>query len=160
PHEIVGVIPETFNDWRHLGWVDVFRPLALTDDEAADRDATLLNLFGRPAPERSLAEASGFIAAFGEHLAATFPETHAGTAWAALPLQDGMHDGGVAPTIAMLVGLSAFVVLIACPNLANFMLARTIARAREFAVRAALGASRAQLLRPLLLESFLLAVAG
>src|SRR5690606_5183377 len=47
PHEIVGVIPETFNDWRHLGWVDVFRPLALTDDEAADRDATLLNLFGR-----------------------------------------------------------------------------------------------------------------
>jgi predicted permease len=62
--------------------------------------------------------------------------------------------------LKMCVGLSAFVLLIACSNLANFLLARTITRSREFAVRSALGASRGQLLRPLIAEALLLTFAG
>ncbi len=62
--------------------------------------------------------------------------------------------------IVMLVGLSGFVVLIACSNLANLLLARTMARAREFAMRSALGASRSQLLRPLFVESLVLSFVG
>src|SRR3712207_3352674 len=62
--------------------------------------------------------------------------------------------------LAMLIGLATFVLLIGCSNLANLLLARTMARAREFAVRSAIGASRSQLLRPLIAESLLLAIAG
>lgn len=70
-----------------------------------------------------------------------------------------ISDSGRA-MLVMLIGLSGFVLLIACSNLANLLLARTMARAREFAVRSALGASQSQLLRPLIAEAMLLALAG
>jgi predicted permease len=76
------------------------------------------------------------------------------------PIDDSFIGEGGQSILGMLVGLSGFVVLIACSNLANLLLARTMTRAREFAVRSALGASRAQMLRPLFVESLLLAFAG
>ena len=160
PHEIIGVLPESFNDWRHLGWVDVFRPLALTDKEAADRGTPQIHPIGRRALPLSATEAAGLIAGIGARLAAGFPEVNAGSTWRTVPLdQVRLGDtGGIALT--MLIGLSGFVLIIACSNLANLLLARTIARAREFAVRGALGASRTQLLRPLITESLLLSLLG
>lgn len=161
PHEIVGVLPATFNDWRHLGWVDLFRPLGLDHAQSADRQATTLRLIGRRSPQLAPVEAGRFIASFGSRLATDFPEVNANSTWRTVRLSDTTVGGDGAPTMfAMLVGLSGFVLLIACSNLANLLLARTMARAREFAVRSALGASRLQLLRPLIAESLLLALAG
>jgi putative ABC transport system permease protein len=160
PHEIVGVLPAAFNDWRHLGFIDFFRPIGLDRVKWADRRATTFRVIGRRSAALTRAETDGFIAGFGARLAADFPDLDAGSTWRAVPLVDTVGDGNAPTLLTMLIGLSGFVLLIACSNLANFLLARTMARAREFAVRSALGASRAQLLRPLIAESLLLALAG
>src|SRR5262249_38534674 len=159
PHDIVGVLPESFNDWRHLGWIDVFRPLALDAKASADRQGTTLRPILRRAVNVSRAEVSGFVASFGERLVRDFPAIHAGSSWRTLSLANAASKDGEI-MLLMLVGLSGFVLLMACSNLANLLLARTITRAREFALRSALGASRGQLLRPLITESLLIAVAG
>lgn len=160
PNEIIGVMPESFNDWRYMGWVDVFRPLGLNSDENTDRDHAILNLVGRRAPGVSAAEGAQLIAGFGSRLAQDFPAVHAESSWRTLSLDVLKAGEGAHLTLAMLVGLSGFVLLIACSNLANLLLARTMSRARELAVRAALGASRRQLIRPLAIESLVLASAG
>ena len=160
PHLIVGVMPESFNDWRHLGWIDLFRPLVLTGERAADRHSTSLRVIGRRSATRLRAETDGFVANFGTELANRYPESNAGTTWRAVSLHDAVVDRSGPESLAMLIGLSGFVLLIACSNLANLLLARAMARAREFSVRAALGASRVQLLRPLIIESLLLSLLG
>ena len=159
-HEIVGVLPTTFNDWRHLGAFDLFRPLGLDEKETTDRGSTWLRLVGRRSSTLTRAQAEGFIANFGRRLAAEFPDVHAGSTWRTLPINVAVAPGNVPGIFAMVICLSGFVLLIACSNLANLLLARTMARARELAVRSALGASRITLLRPLLVESLLLAFAG
>lgn len=159
-HEIVGVLPDSFSDWRVWGWVDLFRPLGFTTDEKTDRKSTELHLIGRRSGTLTSAQAEGLIASIGLRLAKDFPAANAETSWRAVPLNDTIVDATGKGILSMLVGLSLCVLLIACSNLANFLLARTMARAREFAVRSALGASRSQLLRPLITESLLLAFAG
>src|SRR5947209_11570093 len=108
----------------------------------------------------SEADATGFIVNFGARLAKDFPEVNAGAIWRPVGLNGTAFPKNALALLALLIGLSAFVLLIACSNLANLLLARTMARAREFAVRSALGASRLQVLRPLAIESLLLALAG
>jgi predicted permease len=159
PHEVVGVLPPWFNEWRHLGAFDFFRPLALGQEKASDRRSTILRLIGRR-HDRLSATDGAFIANFGTRLARDFPEVNAGAVWRPIALNGTALPRNAIALLGVLIGLSGFVLLIACSNLANLLLARTMARAREFAVRGALGASRMQLLRPLLSESLLLAVAG
>jgi len=160
PHTVIGVLPESFNDWRYLGVFDFFRPLAFTPEQAADRKAANLRVIGRRAAGLTEAESAGFIASLGARLAREFPETNAGSTWRTVALQRDAAGSSGLIVLPMLISLSGAVMLIACSNLANFLLARTMARAREFAVRAALGASRLQLLRPLLAEALLLSLAG
>jgi putative ABC transport system permease protein len=160
PHEIIGVLPAWFNDWRHLGAIDLFRPLALDRQKSTDRRSTMLRLLGRRSHKLSRADTEGFIANFGARLAADYPEVNAGSSWHPIALNSSVMAKEAQSMVGMLIGLSGFVLLIGCSNLANLLLARTMFRAREFAVRAALGASRAQLLRPLIAEALLLAFAG
>jgi predicted permease len=159
-HEIVGVLPDTFNDWRHLGPYDVFRPLGLSEAETRDRDSTWIRLVGRRSSTLTGAQADRFVADLGRRLAADHPAVNAGATWRTRPIIDTVIPENAPGVLGMLIGLSGFVLLIACSNLANLLLARTMARAREFALRTALGASRTRLLRPLVVESLLLAFAG
>ena len=160
PHVVIGVLPQSFNDWRFLGSVDFFRPLALTPEQTRDRANANIRLIARRAATMSPENADRFVAAFGTRLAKEFPAVHAEAHWRRVTLQKMAAGPGAARILPLLIGLSGFVLLIACSNLANLLLARTMARAREFAVRAAVGASRLQLLRPLIAESLLLALAG
>jgi predicted permease len=160
PYEIVGVLPVNFSDWRHLDSNDVYRPFGFDEKESRDRSSTVVRLVGRRAAGLDYAQGEAFIAGFGKRLAADFPEANAESSWLTLPIDDSFLPADGKHIIGMLVGLSGFVLLIACSNLANLFLARTMARAREFAVRSALGASRAQTLRPLFFESLLLAFGG
>lgn len=160
PREVVGVLRGSFNDWRHIGWADVLIPLALETDERTNRADPSLSLLGRRRADHPAHDPSASLVAFGERMAAEHPEVNDGARWRVVPLRQVLIGESGAVVLLMLVGLSAFVLLIACSNLANFLLARTMARAREFAVRAALGASRLQLLRPLAIESLLIALTG
>ena len=160
PYEIVGVLPANFSDWRHLNWVDFYRPLGFDDKEIRDRSTAMVRLVGLRSAGVTPEQGKAFIAGFGRRLAADFPAANAESAWLNLPIDDTFIPPDGRNILVMMVGLSGFVLLIACSNLANLLLARTMAHAREFAVRSALGASRLQMLRPLFVESLLLALAG
>lgn len=158
PHEVIGVLPVSFNDWRHLGNIDFFRPLALTPAQIADRTDQTYRVIGLRAPSTDAPRAVSFLSELSARQARAFPAENAGTSWWSEDLIIASY--GSPATLALLIALSGFVLVLACANLANLYLVRTITRTREFAVRAALGASRLQLMRPLLAESLLLSIAG
>ena len=105
PHEIVGVLPASFNDWRHLGWVDFFRPLGFDKERLNDRHSTILRVLGRRSASLSPAEANAFIANFGAHLAKDFPEVNAGSSWRAVPLASTTHGRSAPAMLKMCIGL-------------------------------------------------------
>lgn len=160
PHTVIGVLPVGFNDWRFMGSIDFYRPLALTPEQATDRKDTPLRVLGRRAPGRDGSACAGFVANLGAELARAFPHENTGRTWTIRPLQRAVAGSSALFVLPMLIGLSGAVLLIACSNLANFLLTRAMARARDFAMRSALGASRLQLLRPLFAEALLLSLAG
>jgi predicted permease len=159
-YEIVGVLPADATDHRLFGHVGIFSPLALDATARADRTSRTLAILGRRRADVTPAQADVFVAAMGTQAAAEDPAANGRSTWRSEPLPDSNTGPTGRVLLAMLLGLSGCVLLVACSNLANLLLARAIDRAREFALRTALGASRLQLIRTVLLEVALLAAVG
>ena len=161
-YTIVGVIPASFTlTLGSFSKTDVYVPAGQWDNPILmHRDAGLgFHGIGRVKPGVSIEQARADLARVSESLAAAYPDSNKGIGAAIFPLKQDMVKG-VRQLLLVLLGAVGFVLLISCVNVANLMLARSSARAREFAVRTALGASRGRILRQLLTESLLLSVAG
>jgi putative ABC transport system permease protein len=156
-YTIVGVLPPGFR-FPATG-SDVWMPLAFMPNIATQRGAHWLDVIGRLKDGVTLEQARDDIAQISGRLATQYPRTNHGTSAVAYRLQDSLV-GEVRPALLVLLGAVGFVILIACVNVANLLLARSSARERELAIRAALGASRQRIIRQLLTESVLLSLVG
>jgi len=157
PLTIVGVLPASI-EIGNLALIDIWTTLPL--DASAARDRRVLRVVGRLAPGATLASADAELQPILEAQRREHPRILAGWQSHVRSTKAALAGSDTWVILALLGVIVAFVLLIACANLANLVLARLVARRQEAAVRMALGASRWQLIRPLLAESLLLSLAG
>jgi putative ABC transport system permease protein len=152
-YAVVGIAPAGFDfPMGSQLWV----PLAFDAQAAAQRDRRFLSVIGRLAPGRTLEEAQAELATVALRLQQEYPDANRGRSARVYTLAQGMMDQGLGPILSMWQASALFVLLIGCANIANLLLARAAEREREFAVRLAIGASRARVIRQMLIESVLL----
>ena len=169
-YQVIGVAPETFIGTKFALALDFWVPISMSEELRRsqgllnERGAHWMNVIGRLKPGVSIAQASAEMSAIAARLNQAYPDNRANTTQAKVMTEvDGRFEdmGGVfksAGAIAMaIVGL---ILLIACANVANLMLARAAARRKEIGIRLALGANRSRLIRQLLTESMLLSLVG
>jgi len=160
PYTIVGVLPHTVHlptsgNWRDQVWV----PLAFPSEEAASRSAHYLEVIARMQPGVTLPKAQAEMDTIAARLAQQYPETNTRIGAVVRPLHEEIV-GKMKSPLLILLGAVAFVLLIACANVANLLLARAAVRQKEIALRLALGANRMRLTKQLLVESVLLSLVG
>ncbi|HNQ22630.1 MAG TPA: ABC transporter permease [Phycisphaerae bacterium] len=157
PYTILGVLPAGLE--RAWGRFDVWTPFAIYDS-GGDRGYGAYQIFGRLKPGVSVAEAQTELAGIAARLAESYPETNKGKTVEVKPIRNAVVDDTARLAVAALAAAVGFVLLIACVNVANLLLSRSMTRRREFAIRATLGARRWRLARQIVGESLILALAG
>jgi predicted permease len=157
-YTIIGVSPADLTLFRGT---DVYVPIGQWNNPALKRRGAGLGLhgIGRLKPGVTIEQAQADLSGVMARLAAIYPETNKGNGAKVSSLKERMI-GGIGSTLWLLLGAVGFVLLIACVNVGNLLLARSTGRTREFAIRSALGAGRWRLLRQSLIESTLLALTG
>jgi putative ABC transport system permease protein len=156
PYVVIGVLPE---DFRFQLETDAWIPLGLYPGTRAGRGAHSLGVVARLKEGTSVSRAQAELESIAKRLAREYPDTNARCGVFLEPLQASLvHD--TRAVVLILMAAVAFVLLIACANIGGLLVTRSTARAREFAVRIALGASRARLARQLVVESLAVAALG
>ncbi len=158
-YSVVGILPAGFQ-LEGMTNLDVFTPIGQDPSplmQRRDRHPGI-NVVARIRPGATLAQARTELGVIGHHLAEQYPDSNEGRSFIADPLRPDVGDIG--STLWLLLGAVSLVLLIACANVANLLLARAVSREREFAMRAALGAKRSRLVRQCLTESAVLGLSG
>ncbi len=161
-YTIIGVIPASFNlANQEFGGNDVFLPIGQWTNPLLNQRGAGLGIhgIGRLKPGISFEQALTDMDLLSANLATAYPDVNKGVKASLVPLRKRLL-GNVQPFLMVLLGAVSFVLLIACVNVANLLLARSAGRTREFAVRAALGASASRMVRQLLTESVILSAIG
>jgi predicted permease len=158
PATVIGVMPEGF---KFPNNADLWMPLGqlprLTEQK---RDARTIDVFGRLGDRVTNAQAQSEMETITRKLAADYPDTNKDMTARVMTFNERVNGGPIKLIFLALMGAVGFVLLIACANVANLLLARSAGRAREMSVRISLGASRWRIVRQLLVESLLLSILG
>ncbi len=152
---VVGVMPEGF---RFPVNEDIWVPLVLDTRTLRRGEGTGLEVFGRLESSASLTQARTQFQTIADGLARSYPETNAGTEVVMKPYAEEFVDDSARTTIYTMFGAVCLVLLIACANVANLILARNSARVGEFSIRAALGAGRGRIIGLILLECLIISI--